>query len=440
MNKSSLRVLLSTRGSHGDVVPFIGLAKHLQSMGHQPVLATCRSFETLAMQNGVPFVAVAPHQDEVCRDLGMTAQEISARSMNPWRGGKFVRDATIKPYFNRIIDDLWAASAGADLVVANPLTAAWVAMVAEAQNITWYTMAVNCAPLLLKSAKEPPVLPAFSMKPVVKVLGPRLYGYLVKRAGKSRGQVAFLDNKARELGVYDSQLHPLLDRSFSRAGVLALVPPQFMGSRVPDDLGLPPLQFLGFSRFDPTAGQPLDGDLVAFLDQGPPPLLFTLGTSVICQAPGVYAHWSRICKQMGQRAVFIGDPSTLGPDIPSSQRVLPWVSLPMLMPRCLAVINPGGVGVCAQTVAAGLPQLIVPFAFDQPDNAMRLARMGAALVVKPRQARGLAMVQALRRLCGDQALHARARALMGQLNPMCGTLMAAHILDERHALPMVNVA
>src|SRR5213075_3040591 len=48
-----------------------------------------------------------------------------------------------------------------------------------------------------------------------------------------------------------------------------------------------------------------------------------------------------------------------------------------LFPRCRAVVHHGGVGTTAQALAAGIPQLMLPMAWDQPDNAMRVRRMGA---------------------------------------------------------------
>ncbi|MEI9890491.1 MAG: nucleotide disphospho-sugar-binding domain-containing protein [Caulobacteraceae bacterium] len=43
----------------------------------------------------------------------------------------------------------------------------------------------------------------------------------------------------------------------------------------------------------------------------------------------------------------------------------------------------GGVGTTAQALRAGKPQLITPFAGDQPDNAMRMCRLGVARQLAP---------------------------------------------------------
>jgi rhamnosyltransferase subunit B len=58
-----------------------------------------------------------------------------------------------------------------------------------------------------------------------------------------------------------------------------------------------------------------------------------------------------------------------------------YVPFDLLAPRVAAFVHHGGVGTCAQVLAAGRPQLITPFAHDQFDNAARLARLGVAASV-----------------------------------------------------------
>jgi rhamnosyltransferase subunit B len=84
---------------------------------------------------------------------------------------------------------------------------------------------------------------------------------------------------------------------------------------------------------------------------------------------------------------------------------------------------------CGHVVRAGVPQIIVPFNFDQPDNASRLARLGTCLPVMPKQAHGEHMKAALQRLVSDEGMHQRARRLKAQINQECGTLIAARWLD-----------
>ena len=47
-----------------------------------------------------------------------------------------------------------------------------------------------------------------------------------------------------------------------------------------------------------------------------------------------------------------------------------------------------GVGTVSQALRAGVPQLIVPFSHDQPDNAARVVKLGCGAVVKPRRYTG----------------------------------------------------
>jgi UDP:flavonoid glycosyltransferase YjiC (YdhE family) len=49
-----------------------------------------------------------------------------------------------------------------------------------------------------------------------------------------------------------------------------------------------------------------------------------------------------------------------------------------LLPRACAMVHHGGVGTTSQGLRAGIPTLIVPFAFDQPDNAAHAARLGSS--------------------------------------------------------------
>ena len=56
-----------------------------------------------------------------------------------------------------------------------------------------------------------------------------------------------------------------------------------------------------------------------------------------------------------------------------------------LLPRCAALIHHGGIGTVAQALAAGIPQLVVPVAFDHFDEGRRLDALGLGAAVSRRR-------------------------------------------------------
>src|SRR6202012_1799180 len=59
------------------------------------------------------------------------------------------------------------------------------------------------------------------------------------------------------------------------------------------------------------------------------------------------------------------------------RRCRAYVPLRALLPRCAALVHHGGIGTTAEALRAGVPQVIVPLAFDQFDNAARVRALGA---------------------------------------------------------------
>ena len=75
----------------------------------------------------------------------------------------------------------------------------------------------------------------------------------------------------------------------------------------------------------------------------------------------------------------------------------------------------GGIGTSAQALAAGIPQLVRPLAYDQFDNAHRLSRLGVARTLSPARYRGPAAAAALEELTGSEAVRAVSASLKRKL-------------------------
>src|SRR5262249_45143738 len=90
-----------------------------------------------------------------------------------------------------------------------------------------------------------------------------------------------------------------------------------------------------------------------------------------------------------------------------------FTSLPYsgVFPRAAAIVHSSGIGTLAQALAAGQPQLIVPVAFDQPDNARRTVALGVARSIPFREASAAAMTRELALLLDSADYAGRAEAI-----------------------------
>jgi UDP:flavonoid glycosyltransferase YjiC (YdhE family) len=79
-----------------------------------------------------------------------------------------------------------------------------------------------------------------------------------------------------------------------------------------------------------------------------------------------------------------------------------------VFPHACAVIHQAGIGTFAQALAAGRPQLIVPVAFDQPDNAERAVKLGVARALPFRKVNSRRLAEALQPLLNEPHFSSRA--------------------------------
>jgi UDP:flavonoid glycosyltransferase YjiC (YdhE family) len=72
------------------------------------------------------------------------------------------------------------------------------------------------------------------------------------------------------------------------------------------------------------------------------------------------------------------DPEDLGP-VPANVHVESWVPQSAVMAHATAMVGHGGSGSTLAAMAAGMPLAVVPLFADQPENAQRVAELGAGL-------------------------------------------------------------
>ena len=383
-----MRVLLAPVGSHGDVHPFIGLGVALQARGHRVTLIASEQFGALAERHGFEFART------------ITRVEYDRTIANPdlWHPRRSARvifdDALLRKYLPIGYELIRARYEPGDTVLlAGPLSlAAKVAY--DKLGIPLAT--VHLAPIGLFSAVETPIYPTLRMrawwpapfKRFLFRLGERvLFDPLVRPALNDFRATLGLAPVRRVLGrwIHSPQL------------VIGLFPEWF--GHAPDW----PAQTRtpGFIRYDQADGQPLPAPVEAFLNAGDPPIVFSFG-SAMRTGRKYFDAAVGACAALGRRGLLLAKKTEqIPPDLPPSILQADYVPFSAVFPRAAAVVHHGGIGTTAQALAAGVPQLVMPMSFDQPDNAERLRKLGVARVVPAPEFDGASLSAALRELFAD---------------------------------------
>jgi UDP:flavonoid glycosyltransferase YjiC (YdhE family) len=205
--------------------------------------------------------------------------------------------------------------------------------------------------------------------------------------------------------------NPVFDAKHSPRLTLAMFP-EFFAGRQPDWPAS--TQTCGFPFYEQPREVP--ENLARFLENGDPPVVFTLGSIVAHFEPEFYHVAAQAAQELGRRAVLLtGNNTRIPRNLPASILAVDYAPLAQILPRAAVVVHAGGIGTCAESLRAGIPSVVMPFSFDQPDNAERLRRLGVAEIADRFRVSNLA--SPLRRILGNSDAARRARALAAQIDP-----------------------
>lgn len=416
------RIVLATGGSLGDLHPFIAVGRALQARGHEVGIATATDYREKIETSGLTFHQVGPSLADLLRDTGM---DVAALTDAIARSDRFLFGKILLPYAATATRQLIAASEGAAAVVGSTL-AIGAQMAAEHWRIPG--VAVSLQPTMVFSRYDPPFLPAAPwLKPATG--GFQLWLNDLTRA---LGRIS----TARWTGPMNAiraslDLPPTRDNIIFDAGrsadlLLGLYSP-LLSPRQPDA----PANFevLGYAAYDSETGAlpALSPSLEGFLNAGPPPLVFTLGSAAVHIPGDFYVESLKAARLLGRRAVLLvgpdGDlsPGAGDPDV----HMTAYAPFSLLFPRAAAVVHQGGIGTVHQALRGGRPQLVVPHLGDQYDNAARVVRLGCGQTLARDRYRAETVTGMLQHLTDDPAIIARAASIGPQVSAEDGAITAA---------------
>jgi len=287
------RVVLNSWGSLGDLFPYIALGRALKAVGHSVALAVPAFYREMVERAGLEHVTVGPEVDPSDRAL-------IASVMHPWKGPEFLVRNVLMPALRASYEQMRAAGQGADLIVTHPVAFAGP-IVAQELGVRWVSTVL--APASMYSRIDPPVVLPVATAIALRRLGAWTMRPILAIARNATAKwVEPVSAVRRELGLppggnplFDGQRSPHLNLAlFSR--VLAAPQRDWPANT----------EITGFPFYNEPAVLPHELD--TFLDAGPAPVVFTLGSSAVWNPGAFYVESAKAVEQLGVRAVMLVGP------------------------------------------------------------------------------------------------------------------------------------
>ncbi len=387
-----MRFLVSALGSAGDVHPFVAVAQALRARGHGVRMIASPHFEERIRRGGIDFVALGTAADY---ERLLRLPEL----WDPRRGARLVLDELLR-HLPEALDVTAAASTPDTVLVGSSLS--WALRIQQERS-GQPAATVHLSPALLLSATQPSVMPGVGDVSWMPTWAVRILHRAADRLLLDRWIAPRLDRLRADLDL------PPVRRIWSRwmhsPDLVIGAWPAWFAPPQPD--WPPRTMATGFPVFD-EGGLDLDAALVAFIASGTAPIGFTPG-SAMAHGERFFARALEATATLGRRALLITPfRDQLPARLPEWAHHVAYAPFSALLPRLSLLVHHGGIGTSAQALAAGIPQLVVPFAHDQFDNAARLRRLGVSRTVGVTSSFD-EWVTALHDLCGSPAVAAATR-------------------------------
>jgi glycosyltransferase (activator-dependent family) len=194
----------------------------------------------------------------------------------------------------------------------------------------------------------------------------------------------------------------------------------FTVDQLPDSLRLeaPGVEYL------PVQYTPYGGPSVVpkWLHEPPsrPRIAFTLGSTAIEKSTGYAFDLTGILRQLSTLDVEVvatiaeSEQHKLG-ELPANVRLVSFVPLDALAATCSLVINHAGPGTLLTTARHGVPQLHLPWDFDEPELARRSALAGASMMLEAHEVTPATVLDRARRLLNERRFRQGAHLLRGDI-------------------------
>ena len=397
---NNVQLVFEAVGSHGDVLPLLALAAKMVQRGYQAHLLANSMFEREAEQHGVAFTPTAS------RSVNFLPEEAIG-----FEDYIFCGLSSVKQFFEQL---------SGRAIVVNLTRGAASNLLCERYNIP--TLRYHLSPYVFRSLASPPwPLRAKTEGRLGELFRCNVLPRLYQELDTNRPLLEYINGARGQLGLVP--VHSASHTEGHVVGHLAAFPSWFAEPASDWPAGL---ECVGFPL--PKSSNRLPEKLKGLIEASAAPIVFTPGTSV-AQTDTFAGLASRCCTLLNRPGVLLSQhhkhaSSAHGRSLTQFE----YVDLELLLPHAALIVHHGGIGTVARSLQAGVPQLILPTAFDQPDNAHRVRLLGAGAVVEPSDQSGPTVAAAAQELLARAGLYERLRTLSARVSD--GLERSANILES----------
>jgi rhamnosyltransferase subunit B len=404
LDNGKAEILACTLGTRGDILPFLALCASFVRRGHRVTVLTNSNWKDLVLQIGADFHEIAEE------DAPQSARDDRA----------FYHSSTYPSFarsFSFIQQKAERNPECAVLYRFNMLGAE-----CAAQKFGLSSVKIALQPSVIRSVERPPWpltglaqgrFAALSKRSVI----PALYGF-----GALAAQYRENGNRFRNSVGLPSL--PLGARGESEDLYLVLCPDWFA---MPQKDWPARSRLTGFLYHDKAF---CDLQLDAFIAAHGAPIVFTPGTGVT-DVEGFFRQAAALCGELALPGVF------LSPALRDVRRlwsgdilVLEYAELHSLLPRSRMLVHHGGIGSTAQAIRAGIPQILLPGRFDQPDNALRVAILGLGGAVFSARPQVSELADMARKILASDTIRSQLKAAAELVRSHASVDLAARLIGE----------
>ena len=405
------RFIFTPFGSGGDVNPHLWMGRLLAARGHEVRVITVPMFREMTERAGLPFTGVGTEEE-------FMAIVHDKKLWKPLAGTRLVLHHALRAtplYFDAIARELSRGPA----VIVSPFHLFAARAAREKFGVPLVT--THLQPACFLSEWDTPVF-MNGMEWFNKL--PRwLKRFFLTTFNPVNGMVRpGLRKFCATIGIA-APARLLPEWMHSPDANLALFPEWFAKPQLDWPANT---HMTGFPQEDLRGQFTLPRELEEFLAPSDKPVLLSPGTGN-AQSQDFFAAALDACEKLKLRAL-VGTrfPEQLPQPLPLWARAFEYLPFSALLPQVSVIVHHGGIGTMSQALAAGVPQLVMPMAHDQPDNAHRLKQFGCGSALSPWRFTATRIARELQRLLGDESVKTNCErvALLCQEGDAAGIAVA----------------